>query len=164
MRITRALAMLLGWAILAGFLLGILLVIAVPFELWRLTEARDWPSRPGLITHSSIQWHGPRHSRDAGYWTAEINGTYRGSDERFWISRVRYGDIRVWRRKQDCREAVARYPVGAEVAVYFDPDNPRRTILEPLAPVRDLQLALTLGAGFVLTPFVLYAFRRRDLR
>jgi hypothetical protein len=155
-----ALEALLGWTLVAGFLVGLLLVVAVPFELWRLSDARDWPSRPGVITHASIQRHRGTH-KNPGYWSAEINGRYRDADQRFWISRVRYGDIRIWRRKKDCQEAVARYPIGTEVDVFFDPENPRETILEPLAPARDLEIALVLGAGFVLTPFLLYTFRRQ---
>jgi hypothetical protein len=158
MKIRAALMTVLGWSIVAGFLLGLLLVVAVPFELWALSDARDWPSRPGVITHASLQRHRGGH-RSPGYWSAEIGGTYRDDGQRFWISRVRYGDIRVWRQKRTCLEAVERYPVGKEIDVFFDPELPTYTILEPGAPARDLEIGLALGAGLVLTPFALYALR-----
>ena len=160
MKIRDALATLLGWVLLAGFLLGLLLIVAVPVEMRKLSSAREWPSRRGLITHSSVQWHAGWQRRP-GYWSAEIGGRFQDGDEQFWISRVRYGDLRIWRRRETRLEEVARYPVGAQVDVFCDPDHPRERILEPLAPWIDMQIGLAIGVGFLLTPVLLYAFRKQ---
>jgi Protein of unknown function (DUF3592) len=53
----------------------------------------------------------------------------------------------------DTREAadsvVARYPVGGEVAVGYDPGDPTRSVLRPV--LRWWSLALAIGGLFVLT-------------
>lgn len=57
--------------------------------------------------------------------------TYCVGDTTFRGSRVEAEGRRLGRRSRDAESTVARYPAGASVVVYYDPDNPSESILEP---------------------------------
>lgn len=159
MKIRGIIEKTIGLAILTGFIMGLVLVVFVPVELCKMAEARAWPSRKGLITVS----HARRVSsvRRPAYWQAEIGGRFLDNGEKFWVSRVRYGDFRFGEGKASAMETVAKYSVGSEVDVYYSPTHPRQTILEPLAPWHTMGVAFGVGIGFVLLPVVLFVFRKQ---
>jgi hypothetical protein len=142
---------LLGNLILLGFLLGLLSIIFVPVEMFKMHQARGWPSRDGTITHSSATL-GRGGFRKAPSWRPDIGGTYHDNGEKFWISRVRYGGFR-WSE----RKAAA----GAKVEVYYSPARPKDTIWEPFAPWDTMIITLAGGVGLVLLPVMLYLFRKQ---
>jgi hypothetical protein len=151
-----ALVQALGVAILLGALAGLLAVVFIPFELWRVADARAWPSRPGIVTFSSAS---PVFSRRRGpRWTYVIRGRFQdqaGGD--FLVTRVRYGEIDWSLGEARAKAVVARYPPGAAVSVYSSPAKPRTMMLEPFAPPRDLQIAFVAGAALLALPFLLWA-------
>jgi hypothetical protein len=122
-----------------------------------MAAARDWPSREGTITHT-ITSHAGVTGRS--YWTPVIRGIYRDTGEEFWISRVSYGSIRIGEGRAIAEEQVDRHPVGASVWVYYDPTNPKETILEPFAPWTEMLLLLGAGIAFVLIPILLVGSRK----
>ena len=146
-------------AIVLGFFFGVLSVVFVPVELHKMAEAREWPSRRGVLTLSYA-----RRVSSAGrapYWRPEIGGTFLDTGEKFWITRVRYGDFRFGGGKAGAEEAVAKYPAGREVDVYFAPTSPGEKILEPLAPRTTMHVTLGLGIGFLIVPVGLFLLRKR---
>ena len=157
--ITAALEKVAAVAIVVGFLFGLLSVVCVPFELHKMAQARDWPSRRGVITLSYAR----RVSSPgrAPYWRTEIGGTFLDKGEKFWITRVRYGDFRFGGGKARAEEAVATYPAGREVDVYYSPASPSEKILEPFGPPTTMHITLGLGIGFLLVPVGLYMLRKR---
>ena len=146
--------------ILLGFLVGLLLVVFVPVELYKMAQASEWPSRKGVVTISYARRVNPV-SKPA-YWRAEIIGTFVDNGERFAITRARYGDFRFGSGEASASDIVAKYPVGIEVNVYYSPTNPRETILEPFAPGSKMFVALGVGIGFVLLPVGLYVCRKKS--
>lgn len=57
--------------------------------------------------------------------------TYCVGEATFRGNRVNDEARRRGRRGRDAESTVARYPAGASVVVYYDPDNPSESILEP---------------------------------
>lgn len=57
--------------------------------------------------------------------------------------------------------AVADYPVGREIDVYYSPKDPRETVLEARSSWREMYILLGLGIGFLLLPLFLWIFRKR---
>lgn len=141
-----------------GFLAGIIAVIFVPVELAKMSEARSWSSREARITHSSISER--RDTRKLRYWEPVLGGVYADNGEKFWISKVRFGDFRFGGGKAKAKEDAAKYPVGARVTIYYSPSEPKSTILEPFAPWDTMIIMFAVGASFVALPFLLYALRR----
>lgn len=154
------LAKLLGIVILLGFLVGVMLVLTVPYEMHRMASARSWPARKGVITQSSAS---RVYRRGGSYrWSFVIRGRFMDSGETFTLTRVSYGVIGLGRREAYCREVVARYPPGRVVDVHASAERPQERILEPFAPWRDLWIALGAGFSLVALPGVMYLFRRRE--
>lgn len=92
-------------------------------------DAQNWASTTGTIMMSSVQ---SRRSGTGGYSTIpvivyqfEVNGkTYQSQN-------VRVGDkyLKVnvsWQ----AQETVDKYPIGKQVTVYYDPNNPAECALE----------------------------------
>jgi hypothetical protein len=147
----------LGFGILAGFILGLFFTVTVPFELRRMAEARGWPSQKGIITKSVA-------SRKTGllqrpYWAAEICGLYKDNGVGFCVSRVRYGEFRFGDGEAASLAAVATYPLGKEVDVYYAPYDSTTTILEPHASPSTMVITLALGIGLVFLPVLLFVLR-----
>jgi hypothetical protein len=58
-------------------------------------------------------------------------------------------------------EDVAKYPKGANVKIYYSPNDPLDTVLEPFAPWDTMIITLAGGVGLVLLPVMLYLFRKQ---
>ena len=157
-KIIDGLKYMLALAILVTFMLGLFIVITVPFELAKMADARTWPSREGTVTHSLASRTGSIRRSD--YWEPLIRGTYDDTGEAFWISKVQYGEFRLGNGQSRSVEQVAKYPVGSKVQVYYPPSHPRDTILEPFASWDHLLVMGGIGVGFALLPFALYIYGR----
>ena len=149
---------ILGFTLLAGIVFGLFTVVAVPFEMYKMAQAQHWPSRKGTITLSYARKIS--NPREAPWWKTEICGRYLDNGEKFCISRVSYGEFRFGGGKASSEAKVAKYPVGREVEVYYAPEHPKRTILEPHASWKHMIVLLGLGIGFLLVPVLLWLFRR----
>ena len=155
----RALA---GFILLAGLLFGLFVVVFIPIEMYKKAQAETWPSRKGVVTLSTVT----RHRESAGrtgtvpYYAADVCGTYKDNGEKFCVDRVRYGGFRVGAGKADALETAARYPVGSEVDIYHDPDDPRTTVLEAKSPWTEMLVLLAVAVGFLLIPVLLWLFRK----
>jgi Protein of unknown function (DUF3592) len=158
--LSNTLEKIAGVVILLGILFGLLLVLVIPYEMFRKADAENWSSsRKGVITQSYANRRVDVSAGRRGVsWRSEICGTYQDNGERFCVSHVSYGDFG-WEAR--AREVVAKYPVGREVDVYYSPDNPKETILEPVSPWTQIFTFLGLGIGFLLLPVVLWAFRKK---
>jgi hypothetical protein len=151
---------LIGFAILAGMLFGLFVIVVAPFEMWKKAEAETWPARKGVITTSyAAPQQGGAGKR--AYWKAEICGTYKDKGERFCVSRIRFGGFRFGEGRADAFDAVARYPVGREVDIHYSPDNPAETVLEARSSWKEMVVLLGLGVGALLVPVGLWAFRKK---
>jgi hypothetical protein len=151
---------LLGILILLGFLAGMLAIIFVPVEMYKMHQARGWPSRDGTITHSSATLARSGFRR-APSWRPDIGGVYHDNGEKFWVSRVRYGGFKWGAGKATVMEDVTKYPVGTKVKVYYSRTRPKDTILEPFAAWDTMIITLVVGVGLVLLPVMLYLFRKQ---
>jgi hypothetical protein len=83
-------------------------------------KAASWPATQGTILSSVLEDRG----EDAP--DAKIRYSYEVAGQVFESSNISYGGH--W-SSQD-RDLVAKYPIGAQVSVYFDPSKPARAALE----------------------------------
>jgi hypothetical protein len=89
--------------------------------------AQNWPSTHGTVLKSRTQVSGGEYTTVSAYveYQYEINGTLYAS------TRIRAGDaIMTKNTTQEVYDTVDRYPVGAEVVVYYNPANPAESALE----------------------------------
>ena len=84
-----------------------------------MRQAQGWPATKGLILSSEV-----RNAHDENGWYATIIYRYEVSGRAYESSRiavaVEHGD----QSFQTQQQLAARFPVGAEVLVYYDPENP----------------------------------------
>lgn len=158
-KLKKILGQIIGILILLGFFVGLIAVIFVPVEMSKMADAQTWPSRPGVITHSSASEVFSK--RRGSYWSYVIRGTFSDTGEPFVITKVRYGGFWLGKGKSQCQGVVARYPRGSIVQVFYSPTRPNTMILEPFASWDDMYLVLSIGLGLVFLPFVLYLFRKQ---
>ena len=63
-------AQIIGFILLGGFILGLFLIVTIPFEMVQMARAERWPSRRGLIITSSASRRISLLQRP--YWAADI--------------------------------------------------------------------------------------------
>ncbi len=92
----------------------------------RENATQTWPTVSGEITASKIN---RRHDSEQGYveyphvsYTYEVNGKKHHSSN--IMAGGELGGVKV-------ESTLARYPLGSQVTVYYDPQNPKDAVLEP---------------------------------
>jgi len=113
-----------------------LLVMTSALYFWYLSadteaqEALDWPSVPGEILESEIS---PRLAAGPGSdQTHSLSMRYRYLIDGQQLEGTRLHTLPSELLSGDkAREIQARFPVGAQVSVHYDPEDPQRSLLEP---------------------------------
>ncbi len=137
------------------------LVLAGALVLWNLYQvaqianSASWSKTAGRVVASGTV---PGPGSLASYITyAEVSYSYKVAERQYKSSTLRWGsDYRLTRA--GATEEAARYPFGAEVDVYYDPDSPSDAVLEPgfnHHVVFDIVGSLLLmGLAFVVVNFI----------
>jgi hypothetical protein len=144
----------LPWYLYAMLLapLGVIL-FAAAYKSLQVRAAREWPSTPGKVVVSNSQVRQIRvldDQREDGYRFdprnfANIVYQYTVRGERLTNNRVSIAEDR---GDFEIAETIARYPVGADVTVYYNSLHPHQAVLE-----RDLPQGRSwgcLGTGTVI--------------
>ena len=88
-------------------------------------------------------------------FTARISYEYTIDDRQFNGDRVSFGDYSG--SATHAKEIVARYPLGKQVVVHFDPNSPAAAVLEP--GLATMSFVIT-GAGLLLVAIGVFGFRK----
>jgi hypothetical protein len=100
----------------------------------RARAALEWPLAPGTVTASRTA---RRWGLGIGLWMAglwyvpDVAYRYQVGGEKYSGRRVFLSDTG-FSRLGRAKDVIARYPRGADVAVRYDPANPKRACLEPV--------------------------------
>lgn len=91
----------------------------------------SWPTAQGRITHSEmvVDDYGPGSSRRVWYGL-DITYDYMVDEQQYSSSHVTAFDVRT-NHRTPIEDTVSRYPVGTIVTVYYDPEQPASSLLEP---------------------------------
>jgi hypothetical protein len=131
------------------------LALAVAYVQWRRGEASlGWVRTAGRVVVSRVEEvPGPSEQGYPQYrprvrYEFSVRGrTFDGGETAIGSS------VASFRDEEAAREETARFPAGSEVTVFYDPADPRRSVLRPGAP-RLVPLVLAglalLGAGLYL--------------
>ena len=120
---------------LAFFALGGLLMLAM---LWasrrQVAEASAWPQTAGRIVTSTVEHYrqrvgGARTGTLVTFYEPVIEYSYRVADREYHSTQLSFGGKAAG--SQEIAEArSARYPLGNEVVVRYDPKNPSNAVLD----------------------------------
>lgn len=91
--------------------------------------SHDWPSVRGVIVSSNLEaWRGKKAGRRTKF-RLEVRYEYAVNGEVFRNDTVRFDQDRLSSpRKRDLLRSV---PVGQRVDVYYNPDKPSQSVLQP---------------------------------
>ncbi|CAM3947058.1 DUF3592 domain-containing protein [Roseateles saccharophilus] len=126
---------------LAFIVCGLLLVGAAWWSATMNARAADWPDTRGVIVHSEH-----RQAPDGDNDSVRIEYDYQVAGQARRGSKVGYAGGPS--QSADKAALVARYPVGLEVRVYYDPADPGRAVLER-SPSRAWIAAVLMGVALV---------------
>lgn len=108
-------------------MLALIFLIAFPFALYKAMQnvkmaraSANWPTVPGTVTSAGIKKVMFRRQPQIAY-TYSVNGAPFSSQRVSFASGYKSNEV---------DPILARYPVGAAVAVAHDPQNPAEATLE----------------------------------
>lgn len=142
---------------LNGLAVALFAALAMFGVVWALSEAvsahasEHWPRTLGSIVTSGVAVEYDGYGR---MYAADIRYRYVVDGHEYTCDRVRFGGFWsfTWRRPADT--LTKRFPVGAPVAVAYDPSKPSRGVLEPglggQAYLNVLVFALFVAAGLAM--------------
>lgn len=129
------------FSIVAAWILGIELL-----SLKRGKESESWPFTEGEIISSQVK--GRRDTEWSSLHSAEVRYQYVVDDTACVSDTISFGS-KLYLGRPSAEEVVAMYPVGAKVAVYYDPHKPQLATLETGISVGNF-IVLGLSAMFLL--------------
>lgn len=151
-------------------LIGIILLILTPlaafacfFSYRSMQASSSWPSTQGVVSISRVE-------NSVGLKTkAEILYQYLVNNETYSGSRIRFADTTGSSRSAQ-EKSIEPYPLGKQVEVFYDPNDPKVAVLEPGGGLRGLGLILPpllvggIGAFFLLDGLRIKKLAKRSVR
>lgn len=143
--------LLLAGGIFAVVVIG-LIVFAIVVKMKEVQAAKNWIATTGKVTRSEVRALKNREMENRARIRNQpfVSFEFTVQGKRYTGDRISLGE---YISEGDIEATLARYPVGAQVTVYYDPHNPQRSVLERALPAVGKELAGVLaffGVGAVL--------------
>ena len=138
------------FAIVGG---AIFFLFALP-PLQYSSTSKSWPTVPGTITKSEIDiWR----SDSKTHYQPDIVYAYSVDGKKYTSSKITVGDPPLDNNITPAKRLLAEYPVDREVTVYYDPEVPASSALEPGIQRSDYLLAAIAAIFFFAGLFAFYS-------
>lgn len=109
-------------------LIGLTFFAIGGFALWEEISSTGWPTVTGTVVQSEIKrWPKRKSSYD---YRAQFLYQYQVSAQSYTSERINTARNR-YKSQMAGQEALAAYPVGKNVTVYYHPKHPERALLQP---------------------------------
>jgi hypothetical protein len=147
------------------FLAIFLLVVGGGFLAWGLASrrkgnaagaaARHWPMAPGVITAAEVASGrvegtaivtGQIQDRGRFYYEPAVRYRYNVGPDQYEGTRLRFGWL-TCQTQAAAERILAAYPVGRQLPVRFDPNDPSSSVLEVEPANSNALVAIVCGAG-----------------
>lgn len=112
--------------------------------------SQNWPSTAGQITDARVS-HSTRTDSDGDTtttYTPHVEYVYQVGGQEYRGKNITFGFTQGYGSPGKAQEALARYPVGSQVSVYYDPSQPGESVLERKAG--GFTLSLIIGGIFLV--------------
>lgn len=110
------------------FILNIVFLVVIYFMRKKMAEVSQWPSTMGSVVMSTIE---RRSSNDGDTDYPVVQYSYQVNGQAYQSTKRAPGPEV---GGTGARGVVARYPAGAQVMVFYNPQNPSDAVLERKAP------------------------------
>jgi hypothetical protein len=147
------------YVLMSGFLMsGSLLLISSVLSFQEAKESENWPTTTGVIVDTWVEKHVWRNNEGTKVYTEityipYLEYSYVVHDKTYSCQRVNFGSHEwVYESSDMAYKKLSRYPIGAEVDVYYDPAEPSKAVL-----VREISggtFMIVMGVLFTAVPFV----------
>ena len=115
--------------------------------------SKGWPSVPGIITKSEISiWR----SDSKTHYQTDIAYAYSVDGKKYTSSKITVGDPPLDNNVAPAKRLQTKYPVNKEVTVYYDPELPDSSALEPGTKTGDYLLAVIAAIFFFVGLIALF--------
>lgn len=153
------------WLPVLSFALGVVVILVGLRQSARGRETRGWSHVLGRVLASRVEEdHGGAEEQGYPRWRFDVRYAYEVRGRTYESDQVWYGSAnapssqdREWHEQW-----AARYPVGREVDVWYDPADPSRAVLLRGTPRG--QLVAYLVVGIALVAVGLFALSRMPPR
>jgi len=117
--------------------------------------SQSWPATSGQITDARVAHHTSTDSEGdrSDHYTPKVSYTYQASGQTYEGSKIGFGMQQSFGSAAKAQATLARFPMGGQVAVYYDPNNPAEAVLERKAG--GSTMSLILGIVFLLVSLCL---------
>ena len=120
----------IGIIVFVLFILNIVFLTILFFMRRRMAAVSQWPATMGNVIMSTIQ----RRSSEDGYTDYPVvQYSYQVAGQSYQSDKLAPGPEV---GGSGARKVVAKYPAGAQVMVFYDPQNPSEAVLERTAPAQ----------------------------
>ena len=112
--------------------LGIFLIYRTQQSKKKAQVSQNWPSTPGQITDSHVSRSQSTDSDGdtSTSYSARVAYTYQVGGQAYSGQNIAFGFNPSYSNESKAQAAAARYPVGSQVPVYYDPSKPSDAVLE----------------------------------
>ena len=126
---------IVAWIFAAGFMcFGIVFLALGGYEFWEGEQTKNWPAATGRIIESGVDSrsrtsrpHGRASRRDTDY-SVRIGYSYEVAGQKLEGQRLQYGN-ESHDKRASAKQQQSLYPAGKEVKVFYDPTNPKSSVL-----------------------------------
>ncbi len=132
------------------FLIGLALVFAGYRTYRKSDESISWPTTMGTVKTSEVRRTVGANNEFHSY--IEYEYSVLGTD--YVSNKVTFGELAGFQdiKKSIAQKAVNRYPAGSTVTVYYDPQDPKKAVLQRGGD----SALLWLGGAFMVSAVVFY--------
>lgn len=137
-----------GGLVLVFVGLGIFLLVRSRRDKEKAAQSLNWPSVSGKVIDARMLESTSTDSDGDSSTTyrAHVQYEYEVAGTRYTNDKINVGMVVSTSATKKVQETLARYPAGATVKVYYDPNNPSDSVLEQKA---SSNLTLILGIIFL---------------
>lgn len=112
------------------FIIGFKMLVISSYSIANSFMAREWTMTKGRIIHSDV--YTSESAGEASSYRPNIVFEYSVFGEKFICDRLFYGvDIMSSLNLGNSKKLIKKYPVNKEVTVYYNPDKPKQSVVEP---------------------------------
>lgn len=115
-------------ALLPFALVGLLMLFAGLYGLFKVMASRSWPSVRGRITASGIR---EKQKKDRIKYKPQVQYSYVVAGRNYSSNNLTFGGRRPLRSRSEAESYMQDFVEGKEVEVFYNPRNPAEACLVP---------------------------------
>ncbi|PWH16906.1 MAG: hypothetical protein DDG59_08690 [Anaerolineae bacterium] len=124
-----------GGFVLVFGVLGIWLIITSRKQRQKAEASQNWPTVAAQIVLSEVRESSSLDEEGdiRRSYFPHVEYTYQVGEMTYRGDKLTFGAKRGYASPKKAQEQIARYPVGAQVRAYYNPENPQEAVLEQRA-------------------------------